>query len=357
MKALGIDCSTSIAQVCLIDNEKVLTEKVDSPHCEKIMVKIDEMLKSQNLEVMDLDSLCVVLGPGSFTGIRIAVATIKGMSVVNKNAKLIGLNSFDIVAENVREKRFLVVLESGNEDKYVALYENFVCKQIFYLKQSEILAYCEKNKIKAFANLNEKEFLGDGIEFVEISQDTLYNLMIKKTMKNEFCQINELVPIYVKLSQAERARSEKILANLVIEPAKNSRELFEIDQKCFSFDAWSESLFDQEIMQNNKYYYIAKYDGNNIGFVGFETNLDDMNLQKIAVLEDYRNCGVATKLFEYSLQKKQELNKDKYFLEVDVNNQTAVKLYEKLGFKVLQKRENYYKNGDACFVMQYSKSE
>lgn len=355
MKALGIDCSANIAQVCLINNDKTFLGKVGSPHCEKILVKADEMLKSEDLEVENLDTLCVVLGPGSFTGIRIAVATIKGMSVVNKNAKLIKLSSFDLVAENVGEKRFIVVLESGNEDKYVALYENFVCKQIFCLKQNQIAEYCAKNNIKAYANKNDVSVVIDGVDYIDVSDDTLANLIVKKSMKNDYCQINELAPIYVKLSQAERLRSEKILSNLVIEKPQNASELFEIDKKCFSFDSWSEQVYEQEIMQNNKYYYVAKLDGKNIAFVGFETNADDMNLQKIAVLEDYRNCGVATKLFEYSLQKKHELNKDKYFLEVDVKNDSAIKLYEKLGFKVLQKRDNYYKNGDACFVMQYDK--
>ena len=123
----------------------------------------------------------------------------------------------------------------------------------------------------------------------------------QKIQSGEFVGINDLAPLYVKLSQAERVRSEKILAEMEIVKAENVAKLMEIESQCFSFDAFSEQTFKEELSLENKYYYLAKWQGKNIGYIGFETNIDDMSLQKVAVLEDYRNCGVATKLLEFSL--------------------------------------------------------
>lgn len=350
MKALCINCSDSVAEVCVINGTEVLTENITSPHCEKLMVVIDKMLNKTNLNILDLDTLAVVVGPGSFTGIRIAVSTIKGISVVNKNANIISISNFDLISYYVNGlKDYLVVLDSGNEDRYVAHYENNVCTKVMALKNDDILNF----NLPIIALKSQKEKLNLNATYLELPSDNLVNIVNKKENKKDFVSINQLCPVYVKLSQAERARSEKILAEMQIVPADNIDDLLEIENKCFKEDAWSRKIFSEEIMLANKYYYLAKFDDKFIAYIGFETNAYDMNLQKIAVLEDYRNCGVATKLFNFSLQQKEKLNKDRYFLEVNVNNLEAINLYKKLGFKIISTRQNYYKNGDACYVMEF----
>ena len=350
MKALCINCSDSIAEVSLICGGEIFSESITSPHCEKLMPAVDRLLSQTKLSVKDLNTLSVVVGPGSFTGIRIAVATIKGIAVVNTKAKLVKISNFDLVSFNVPEKDYYVALESGNEDKYVALYKSNVCTKITTMKTSEI----ENLPFPVFALANQKEKLGlKNAHYVELESNTLAHLTEKKCAGQDYVSINELAPIYVKLSQAERERSAKILKGLQIVPADSVEQLLSIENECFSEDAWSEKIFADEIYLDNKYYFLAKYDGKNIGYMGFETNLYDMNLQKIAVLEDYRNCGVATALFNFSLEQKKKLSKDKYFLEVDTKNTSAINLYKKLGFKIISTRPRYYKNGDDCFVMQY----
>ena len=352
MKTLCFNTSDSLAEISLIDDNQTKTEYVAGPHSEKLMTKVDELLTANNLMITDIDCFSVVVGPGSFTGIRIAVASVKGVCVVT-SPKLVSINNFDLVAFNVNDDKFLVVLESGNEDKYTALYENGICKKICCRNNEQILEYINSENIKAYADLSQKEKLELDIDYIELNKTTLVELTKQKIQSGEFVGINDLAPLYVKLSQAERVRSEKILAEMEIVKAENVAKLMEIESQCFSFDAFSEQTFKEELSLENKYYYLAKWQGKNIGYIGFETNIDDMSLQKVAVLEDYRNCGVATKLLEFSLEQKQLLKKDRYFLEVDENNQNALKLYQKLGFEVISKREKYYKNGDACLLMEY----
>ncbi len=351
-RGLCLNTSSNIAEVCLVDGMNEDIVQISSPHSEKLMPAVDSMLCKHDLEVDDFDALGVVVGPGSFTGVRIGVAVIKAMAVVNKKAKLVSITSFDLIAQNVSAFNFLVVLDSGNEDRYVAEYEKAKLVKIFSMKSSQINEYAKQHSIEVFANVCEKTKLADvDAQFIELRKDTLSEIFQNKCAKNEFCALNELAPVYVKLSQAERQRSEKILENMTIEPVSDYDQLKEIENSCFNELAWSENIFKEELMQNYKFYFVAKFEDKYIGYVGFEKMGDYLNIQKIAVLEDYRNCGVASKLLEkvFEYKSKQELNK--VFLEVDVNNKTAIKFYEKFGFKTISRRENYYKNGDACFVM------
>lgn len=351
-RGLCLNTSSNVAEVCLVNGLSEDMVEVSSPHSEKLMPAVDLLLSKHELEVSDFDAFGVVVGPGSFTGIRIGVATIKGMAVVNTNAKLVAITSFDLIAQNVSAFNFLAILDSGNEDRYVAEYERGKLVNVFSMRSSQINEYAKQKNIEIFANVREQAKLFDvNAQFIELKKDTLGEIFQNKCAKNEFCSLRELAPIYVKLSQAERQRSEKILEQLTIEPVSDYDQLKDIENSCFDELAWSETVFKEELMQNYKFYYVAKYEDKNIGYVGFERMGDDLNVQKIAVLEDYRNCGVASKLIEkvFEYQQKQELNK--VFLEVDEYNKTAIKFYEKFGFKTISKRENYYKNGDACFVM------
>ncbi|MBQ0017390.1 MAG: ribosomal protein S18-alanine N-acetyltransferase [Clostridiales bacterium] len=354
MKILGLNTIGNKAQVCLINEGKIKNVEVESPHSENLLPNIDKILCDEKLSLSDFDYYGVVVGPGSFTGIRIAVAMIKAMSVVNPNIKLVKISSFDLVKTNAGMKNgCLVVLDSGNEEHFVCEYTTDGMEKIFASKDDELNEFIESRKLKAFAYDSQKEKLEKvNAEFLSEKDDDFANAMLEKINNNELSNINELSPIYVKQSQAERTRSEKILKGLEIVKAEKVEDLLKIEDACFE-EKWSEETFESELKQENKYYFVAKYEGEVLGYIGFERAGDDLNMQKIAVLEDYRECGIAKKLFEKSLEVMKELKLNNYFLEVNVNNKVAKRVYEKFGFKQISKRENYYKNGDACFVMQY----
>ncbi len=82
MIILGIDSSTKTASVAICDNEKVIVDFTlnhKRTHSEKLLEMIDMALKTAQLEISDIDAFAVTKGPGSFTGLRIGLATIKGL--------------------------------------------------------------------------------------------------------------------------------------------------------------------------------------------------------------------------------------------------------------------------------------
>lgn len=104
-------------------------------------------------------------------------------------------------------------------------------------------------------------------------------------------------------------------------------------------------IFNQELKLNIYSKIIAYKEDKIIGFIIYDDIYDRYEIEYIGVLEEYRNKGIGSKLMEY-------LDNKNISLEVDVNNENAIKLYEKYGFKKVSIRKNYYNNHDAYLMVK-----
>lgn len=352
MKTLCVNSSDTKAQVALILDNSIENFYVENPHSEFLLPKISEILDAKNFDVTDFDNYAVVVGPGSFTGIRIAVSIIKAMAVVNTKANLIKISNFDLIAFNQKQhKNFLVALYSGNEDLYVCEYQDSISVKTFALNSKLLMEYAKENNLTIYASLLEKDKLNNlEANFIEVKSETLALLSQQMIDNQNFVSIDHLTPIYVKLSQAEKQLKEKVLNQIIIEKATNVDEVLDIENNCFE-EKWSKETLLNEISLPNKHYLIAKYNNEIVGYIGVEECYDELSLLKVGVKENFRNYGVGTKLLSYTIDLQKQKGLKKYFLEVNVNNIIAKNLYKKLGFKQVSIRKNYYKNGDDCLVM------
>ncbi len=104
MKILGIDTSTPIGSVALIDDDNIVAEhtlNIVQAHSSRLMPAIDTVLKWGDITPNDLDGCVVGIGPGSFTGIRIGVATAKSLCyAVDK--PIVGVSTLEAIAYNLR---------------------------------------------------------------------------------------------------------------------------------------------------------------------------------------------------------------------------------------------------------------
>ena len=101
MKILALNTASISADVALKIEEKEIFNKVDSSarHSESLMVEIDRLMQENALDINSLDALSLIVGPGSFTGIRIGISISKGLEVVNQNLKLVSITSFEFMAK------------------------------------------------------------------------------------------------------------------------------------------------------------------------------------------------------------------------------------------------------------------
>jgi tRNA threonylcarbamoyl adenosine modification protein YeaZ len=103
MKVLGLDTSSNATSIAVIEDNKLICEytvNTKTTHSQKLMPMIENMLKISEINVNDMDMIAICQGPGSFTGLRIGMATAKALSHVN-NLPIVGVNSLELLAGNM----------------------------------------------------------------------------------------------------------------------------------------------------------------------------------------------------------------------------------------------------------------
>ncbi len=127
MKILGIDTSTPIGSVALIDGDNLAAEhtlNIVQAHSSRLMPAIDTVLKWSDITAADLDGCTVGIGPGSFTGIRIGVATIKSLCYA-LDKPIVGISTLEAVAYNLRWTYGIIcpLLDARRSEVYGAIFQ------------------------------------------------------------------------------------------------------------------------------------------------------------------------------------------------------------------------------------------
>lgn len=106
---------------------------------------------------------------------------------------------------------------------------------------------------------------------------------------------------------------------------------------------WSRRAFESELTENDyAHYYVARQEGEIIGYVGMWVILNESHITNIAVHPDHRRQGVGRKLLETMFEEAKEKGANKMTLEVRISNLPAQDLYKKLGFVARGIRKGYY---------------
>lgn len=124
-----------------------------------------------------------------------------------------------------------------------------------------------------------------------------------------------------------------------------------IDAVCFH-TAWSDSAFRSELLNEHAFYNVAIFDDVPIGFSGMWIILDEVTINRVAVLPDYRCQGIGAMLLHDLLDKAVEQAAEAATLEVRMSNSDAIKLYTKFGFESEGVRKRYYEDtGEDALIM------
>lgn len=235
MRILAVDtssknCSVAIVEVDENKNYNIIAfENSDDEktHSQKLMPIVDKVFKEHNLTLKDMDLLACCVGPGSFTGIRIGIATMKAFADVT-NIKTVSVTSLESLSYNIEEDGIIIpIIDCKNNNVYSAIFskENNTYKQIEKNISDNI-----DNAISLYkANAENKNitFVGDGsILYKDLLTSRLSNKLIfsnkntqssislakcayDKYLEGLYGDSNNLSPLYLRKSQAERALVEK----------------------------------------------------------------------------------------------------------------------------------------------------
>ena len=221
MVILSISTSTNICSVSL-GNENTIIKELSihdaKTHSENLMPLIDKLLKTTNYSLKDINYLACDVGPGSFTGIRIGIATIKAISEVH-NIPIAPISSLQALSYNVNISDGLIcsMIDARNENIYYCTFDKN------HLPIQDLKAEHIDEALNYLSNLDNKiTFVGNGAivnkeKIIEkLSSKAIFHeqndLLSSKVLvasrekieKKEYCNADELLPIYLRKSQAER---------------------------------------------------------------------------------------------------------------------------------------------------------
>ena len=224
MKILAIDTSSKICSVSILENDKPIIENHnddEKTHSQKLMPIIDKTFKQANLTLDDIDLIVCCQGPGSFTGIRIGISTVKAFADV-KNIPIIGVTSLESLAYNIKTNGLIAsIIDAKHDNVYFALFE----KNNTSYKIVESSISCNINAViellKKYSN-NSITFVGDGsVVHSNLLKENLTNINFASDEQNMQTSISlgiaglakynlanysptfTVSPIYLKKSEAE----------------------------------------------------------------------------------------------------------------------------------------------------------
>ena len=222
MKILSLDSSSVTASVAITENGKILSEKFINnglTHSQTLMPMVEETIKDSGISIKDIELFAITNGPGSFTGVRIGIASVKGMAdALNKKCLPVStleaiaepLKNDDVIACAVMDARcnqvYTAIFNKGKrlcEDKAILIDElskelKQYDKKIVFIGDGSVLCYDRLHEI-----IQNCEVADENIRFVHGSS---VGFVAEDKIKNNEEPINSanLVPFYLRLPQAER---------------------------------------------------------------------------------------------------------------------------------------------------------
>lgn len=222
MKILALDTSAKTGAVAVCDGERLLCEnrtEGERTHSETLLPLLDKTLKSAGITLDDVDMFACAVGPGSFTGVRIATSLIKGLAFA-KDKPCVAVSSVEALAHCTDMQGCIIcpVIDARRGSAYNALF-----------RDGERL--CEDRQISYEDIARELKEIGASVFVCGDGRDALLAAYGKNTVENEKISVcghgvalaalriynkqnknmtdRTLAPVYLRPSQAERERLER----------------------------------------------------------------------------------------------------------------------------------------------------
>ncbi|MGH7768940.1 MAG: tRNA (adenosine(37)-N6)-threonylcarbamoyltransferase complex dimerization subunit type 1 TsaB [Candidatus Binatia bacterium] len=241
MIILGIDTATAAASAAIVEDARLVAEETTadfrassngaaphrSNHAETLLPLIDRLLEAAGLRLTDVSAFAVAIGPGSFTGLRIGLSMVKGLSY-GSEAPVVGIPTLAAVAARVNDGAGFICpfLDARKKEVYAALF----CRRGGRLERvSEDIAAAPEKVVESVRRLTDGEpclFIGDAARtYAEVVKEGLGEkgrltlgekyrtvasavafLAEEKILRRECDPVGPLVPLYLRPSEAELKR-------------------------------------------------------------------------------------------------------------------------------------------------------
>ena len=219
MLILAISTSSKICSVALLEDDKILNEiniENQKTHSENLLPLIDDILKSQNKKISEVKLIACDNGPGSFTGIRIGISTVKAIAEVNQ-IPVVSCSSLEALSYNINDASSTLcsLIDARNNQVYCGIFDNT------HNLLEDYIADDINVIINHLAKYEKITFIGDGSVLHHRLLSGLFSIDnnihagnvgicgFNKYKNGTFETADSIVPMYLRKSQAERMRDLK----------------------------------------------------------------------------------------------------------------------------------------------------
>lgn len=224
MRILALDSTANTSTAAVLEDGKLLslyTANIKNTHSETLLPMVKSVLDNLKLTVDGIDAFAVSEGPGSFTGVRIGVATVKGLAF-GKEKKCVGVSTIEALAKNMEGFAGIVcpIMNARRGQVYTGAFlngERILEDQCMLL--CDLIPFLEKYGAPIY-------FVGDGYSLIEGMENPLFmhtpemlryqnaysvgKIAYEKILNGEFVTDSELRVEYLRKAQAEREREERL---------------------------------------------------------------------------------------------------------------------------------------------------
>ncbi len=227
MNILAIETSTSLLSVACKRADGITAEaNLDGGfhHSENLILLVKQVLDTLRLKRENIDLVACGVGPGSFTGLRIGLAAVKGLALGFRK-KIAGVSSLDIAAEgiSIHSGDLAVILDARREMLYTAIYrfregspkkilkDSLLTFEELAKRVSSKTVFCG-NAIDAYGERIKERFPGSHFldkRFWNPEASSILSLIQKKKGSIKYLSLSQLKPAYMRLSEAEERRKKR----------------------------------------------------------------------------------------------------------------------------------------------------
>ena len=407
MLVLALDTSTDMlaCAVARVDNGAVDVLAAGDHLCRRranveLVGTCQDTLAAAGLKMADVDAVLVGRGPGSFTGVRIGIATAKGLAC-GAGVGLYGTSALDAMAQTAwlagTRGRLAVVADAMRGEVYPGIYElDEKGAHRTFTAESVVKADACVAELAARADAGELTLSGNGLlKYAEkfaaagfganrcTAQDAWWptgeGLVRAAAEADVFAEQNGdpalVLPIYTRLSDAEENERTRLglkepatveltgvddaLAGIHCQlrpmTLNDVAPVAALEAQVFSdenHEPWSEKVFYEDVSTHNHVWWVAHDRGTIIGYAGGAVVADELQIANVAVAAERRREKIAARLLGRVAYDAQMLGATWASLEVEVGNNGAEALYRGLGFEEAGVRPNYYGAGIDARIMR-----
>lgn len=348
---LALDSSSDRLLLGIADQGRILADHsgaAERNHSEKLIEELEKLLLAAEITPDQLEQLAVVTGPGSFTGLRVGIATFIGLAKTWQIGILGGTTQALQRLYYDRSRQEAITVIHCRADRFFVSEDGSLIRT---MPGDEIQVEFKDRLFggPGVSRLNQL-LTGGGRPAVRVIDPITYSggelalLFAENHNAFEPLDPSDLQINYAAVSQPERLRDKNREKLILTEMRQRDLDdIVRIEQDSFT-DAWQRGSFVHDLASKWVITLVARKGGHCIGYAHCIAIDDYGYLSNIAVAGESRSQGIGKSLLDEVCRRLKRLGKTQLLLDVRPSNRRAIMFYEQYGFSLLTRRHDFYTN-------------